>query len=80
MKHFAMYIIFDYILFNQIADHVIKWFNRKLEDYVYLKDNERRVALVMGADNAVGYCLARKLVRKNYHVIIGVKSTKVGLR
>ena len=66
--------------FRNIADHVIKWFNRKLEDYVYLKDNERRVALVMGADNAVGYCLARKLVRKNYHVIIGVKSTKVGLR
>ena len=47
---------------------------------MYLNDNERRVALVMGADNAVGYCLARKLVRKNYHVIIGVKSMKVGLR
>ena len=58
----------------------MKWFNRKIEDYVYLSDSEKRVALIIGADNAVGYCLAKKLVRKNYHVIMGVKSTKVGLR
>ena len=59
---------------------MVKWFNRKIEDYVYLSDGEKRVALIIGADNAVGYCLSRKLVRKNYHVIMGVKSTKVGLR
>lgn len=59
---------------------MIKWFNRKIEDYVYLIDNEKRVALIIGADNAVGYCLAKKLVRKNYHVLMGVKSIKVGLR
>ena len=59
---------------------MIKWFNRKIEDYVYLIDDEKRVALVIGADNAVGYCLAKKLVRKNYHVLMGVKSIKVGLR
>ena len=59
---------------------MIKWFNRKIEDYVYLIDTEKRVALLIGADNAVGYCLAKKLVRKNYHVLMGVKSIKVGLR
>ena len=59
---------------------MVKWFNRKIEDYVYLSDGEKRVALIIGADNAVGYCIARKLVRKNDHVIMGVKSTKVGLR
>ena len=58
----------------------MKWFNRKIEDYVYLIDDEKRVALIIGADNAVGYCLAKKLVRKNYHVLMGVKSIKVGLR
>ena len=51
-----------------------------MEDYVYLGDNERRVAMIIGADNAVGFCLAKKLVRKNYHLIMGVKSTKVGMR
>lgn len=65
---------------EQIADHVVQWFNRKVEDYVYLGDNERRVAMIIGADNAVGFCLAKKLVRKNYHLIMGVKSTKVGMR
>ena len=47
---------------------------------MYLVDDGRRVALIIGADNAVGFCLAKKLVRKHYHVIMGVKSTKVGLR
>lgn len=47
---------------------------------MYLIDDEKRVALIIGADNAVGYCLAKKLVRKKYHVLMGVKSTKVGLR
>ena len=47
---------------------------------MYLSDNERRVALIMGADNAVGFCLAKKLVKKHYHVIMGVKSIKVGFR
>ena len=42
----------------------MKWFNRKIEDYVYLIDDEERVALIIGADNAVGYCLAKKLVRR----------------
>ena len=59
---------------------MIKWFNRKIEDYVYLIDNEKRVALIIGAVNAVGYCLAKKLVRKNYHVLMGVKSIKVAVR
>lgn len=58
----------------------MSWFGRKVEDYVYYSDGERRVALIIGADNAVGYCLARKLVRKNYHVVMGVKSVKVGMR
>ena len=58
----------------------MSWFGRKIEDYVYYSDGERRVALIIGADNAVGYCLARKLVRKNYHVVMGVKSVKVGMR
>lgn len=58
----------------------MSWFGRKVEDYVYYSDGERRVALIIGADNAVGYCLARKLVRKNYHVVMGVKSAKVGMR
>ena len=58
----------------------MSWFGRKIEDYVYFGDGERRVALIIGADNAVGYCLARKLVRKNYHVVMGVKSMKVGMR
>ncbi|KAK8809441.1 hypothetical protein WA171_001019, partial [Blastocystis sp. BT1] len=77
-------VVLSYLYSNQtfrnVADSVVKWFNRKIEDYVYLSDGEKRVALIIGADNAVGYCLARKLVRKNYHVIMGVKSTKVGLR
>ena len=34
----------------------------------------------MGADNAVGFTLVRKLVRKHYHVVIGVKSTNVGIK
>lgn len=34
----------------------------------------------MGADNAVGFNLVRKLVRKHYHVVIGVKSTNVGIK
>ena len=58
----------------------MSWFGKKIEDYVYYSDGERRVALIIGADNAVGYCLARKLVRKNYHVVMGVKSVKVGMR
>ena len=34
----------------------------------------------MGADNAVGFNLVRKLVRKHYHVVIGVKSTNIGIK
>lgn len=45
-----------------------------------MNDNERRTALILGADNAVGFNLARKLVRKHYNVVIGVKSTNVGLK
>mgnify|MGYP000519519396 CR=1 FL=1 len=34
---------------------MVKWFNRKIEDYVYLSDGEKRVALIIGADNIINF-------------------------
>ena len=44
-----------------------------------LCNKERRIAFVVEADNAIGYSLCKKLVKKNYHVILGVKDIRQGV-
>ena len=44
-----------------------------------LCNKERRIAFVVEADNAIGYSLCKKLVKKNYHVIVGVRDVNRGL-
>ena len=39
----------------------------------------KRTALVAEVDDAVGYSLCKKLVKKRYHVIIGVRDVGRGL-
>ena len=55
------------------------WVNRYIEDNLMYYNRERRTALVVEADNAIGYSLCKKLVKKNYHVILGVKEVGRGL-
>lgn len=50
-----------------------------MEDHIIYFNKERRTALVVEADNAIGYSLCKKLIKKNYHVIIGVGDVKTGL-
>lgn len=50
--------------------------NRYVEDHIIYFNRDRRVALVVEADNAIGYSLCKKLIKKNYHVIIGAKDVK----
>ena len=47
-----------------------------MEDHIIYFNRKRRIALVVEADNAIGYSLCKKLVKKNYHVIIGVSDLK----
>lgn len=59
---------------------MIKWFNSSIDNYVQMNSkNVKRVAVIIGADSAVGYSLATQLIKKNFHVVIGVKSSKTGL-
>lgn len=57
---------------EQFSDYV----NRFVEDHIIYFNRKRRIALVVEADNAIGYSLCKKLVKKNYHVIIGVSDLK----
>lgn len=50
-----------------------------MEDHIIYFNRERRTALVVEADNAIGYSLCKKLIKKNYHVIVGVGDVKRGL-
>ena len=51
------------------------WINSYVEDHIIYFNRERRIAFVVEA----GYSLCKKLVKKNYHVVIGVKDIKKGL-
>lgn len=58
---------------------LVNWINSYIEDRIICFNKERRIALVVEADNAIGYSLCKKLVKKNYHVILGVKDIKQGV-
>ena len=58
---------------------MVNWINSYIEDRIICFNKERRIALVVEADNAIGYSLCKKLVKKNYHVILGVKDIKQGV-
>ncbi|KAK8807182.1 hypothetical protein WA158_003941 [Blastocystis sp. Blastoise] len=69
---------FQYL--HGLIEKIINTFNRFVEDYVQQTENEeRRVAVIIGADSAIGYSLATQLVKKNFHVVIGVKNAKTGI-
>lgn len=53
--------------------------NRYVEDHVIYFNRDRRTALVVEADNAIGYSLCKKLIKKNYHVILGVSDVQRGI-
>ena len=58
---------------------MVNWINSYIEDHIICFNKERRIALVVEADNAIGYSLCKKLVKKNYHIILGVKDIKQGV-
>ena len=53
--------------------------NRYVEDHIIYFNRDRRLAFVVEVDNAIGYSLCKKLIKKNYHVIIGVSDVKRGI-
>ena len=55
------------------------WVNRYVEDNLMQLNKVKRTALVVEVDDAVGYSLCKKLVKKRYHVIIGVRDVGRGL-
>ena len=55
------------------------WINRYVEDHIIYYNKERRIALVVEADNSIGYALCKKLIKKNYHVVVGVAKVKRGV-
>lgn len=54
--------------------------NRYVDDHIIYFHRDRRIALVVEADNAIGYSLCKKLIKKNYHVILGVSDVKRGVK
>ena len=58
---------------------LVNWVTSYVEDHIIYFNKERRIAFVVEADNAIGYSLCKKLVKKNYHVILGVKDIRQGV-
>lgn len=58
---------------------LVNWVNSYVEDHIIYFNKERRIAFVVEADNAIGYSLCKKLVKKNFHVILGVKDIRQGV-
>ena len=58
---------------------LVNWVNSYVEDHIIYFNKERRIAFVVEADNAIGYSLCKKLVKKNYHVILGVNDIRQGV-
>lgn len=58
---------------------LVNWVNSYVEDHIIYFNKEWRIAFVVEADNAIGYSLCKKLVKKNYHVILGVKDIRQGV-
>ena len=58
---------------------LVNWIYSYVEDHIIYFNKERRIAFVVEADNAIGYSLCKKLVKKNYHVILGVKDIRQGV-